>query len=132
VRFGLSKWQPKHLLAAWSAYWLALLLWGVGSALPVFWRISRPDAKGSASFNFGDKGFELTLMEGAVTAWHGAISFRSVLFLCAVPPLVLWAFWLRAQRRERHADGPALVGAPLDQPHAASREGEPSARESER
>ena len=117
MRFGLSTWQPKHLLAAWSTYWLALLVWGIGSALPAFWRISQPDAKGSASVNFGDKGVELTVMDGAVTAFHGAISFRLVVLLGAVPPLILWAFWLRAHRRGE----PAVPRPLLDEPSATFR-----------
>jgi hypothetical protein len=116
MRFGLSKWRPKHLLAAWSTYWVALLLWGLGSALPAIWRMTRPEAKGSGSMHFGNGGFHLKI-EGAGTAWDGSVSWRAVILLVAIPPLILWGFWLRSQRRA----GDIVLGSAGELVHGEGR-----------
>lgn len=110
MRFGLSRWKAKYLLGSWIAYWMALLLLGLGSVMPAIWRISREGVKSSASVNFGDGGFTGSIMEGATTIWSGAISFRSLVLLFALPPLILWALWLFSQRRPPVPAETAAIG----------------------
>src|SRR4051812_13807977 len=95
---GFARWRPKTLLAAWSVYWCGLVLWGLGSVLPAVWRLQAPGAKGSANVAFGDKGFELTMTEAGKTILHRGIAFDSLMLLIGLPPLILWALWLCAQR----------------------------------
>lgn len=107
MRF-LSKWRPVHLVAAWCGYWLALALIGLGPAVSAIWRMSRPGQHGSANLSFGDGAFQLTVLREGTTVWSGEVSLIALALWLAVPPLLLWIFWLRAARRRRDA---AAVGA---------------------
>ena len=78
VRLRLSMWQPWQLLMAWSAYWLALALWGIGSALPIIWRVTRPESHGSTSLSFGSGAFHFIVVEGTKTVWHGDVAFQTL------------------------------------------------------
>ena len=120
MTFGLSKWKAGHLVAAWGVYWIGLATWGLGSALPIIWRVTRPEAHGSVSANFDGTAIHVTVVEGAATVWKGAVEFRTLVLLIGVPPLVLWALWLWAHRGrrptppDRLAEGqPTERGVPL-------------------
>src|SRR5947209_8195338 len=88
-------WKPRHLLIGWVAWWIALALWGVGAALPAILRATRADAKGNINVSFGDAGFSATVVEAGRTLWQGTISLGMLSLLIAVPPLLMWLFWLR-------------------------------------
>src|SRR4051812_24179633 len=101
--FRLSTWRPGHLLAAWCAWWLALPIIWLAPALPTLYRVSKPDAHGNASLSYGDGAFKYVVSAaGQADVVHYA-SVTMVALLVAIPPLVLWAFWLRASRRGRAA-----------------------------
>lgn len=128
----LSKWKAGHLVAAWGVYWVGLAAWGLGSALPIIWRVTRPEAHGNASANFDGSAIRVTVVEGAATVWRGAIEFRTLVLLMGVPPLVLWALWLWAQRGQRPtatdflAEGqPTERGVPLPDVMRQRRDEEP-------
>jgi hypothetical protein len=99
MRFRLSTWRPAHLLTAWCAYWLALALWMLGPMLPSLWRITRPDAHGTFNASAGDGVIRVVLTSDGATVWTGQIGVAALALLATIPPLILWAFWLRAQRR---------------------------------
>ncbi|MEO7371459.1 MAG: hypothetical protein ABIZ69_11375 [Ilumatobacteraceae bacterium] len=99
---GLSKWKPRHLLAAWSAYWAGLALVTLGPAVVAIMRVTLPEgAKGSVSANLGDAGLQLVVKSGEVTTWFGQASVASVALWLAVPPLLLWLAWLATRPRRR-------------------------------
>jgi hypothetical protein len=87
------------LVAAWGVYWLALALWALGPVLPTLWRITRPGVHGNVSASVGDGVARLTVIREAVTVWTGQVAVGTLALWLAVPPLVLWVLWLRAQRR---------------------------------
>jgi hypothetical protein len=65
--------------------------------------------------SFGDGGFQATITEAGRAAWHGEISYLSLVLLVGIPPLILWALWARAQKR--HAGDSDLLAAgdgPID------------------
>lgn len=95
----LAKWNVKHLVAAWGVYWLGLVAWAGTVLGPAIWHLSRPGVKGSGSGGFTDGVFNVTMTEGTTTFWTGSISVQTLAFLIAVPPLLLWAWWLAAQKR---------------------------------
>jgi hypothetical protein len=97
--FRLASWRPVHLVVAWCAYWVALALWGLGPALPTMWRITRPGEHGSVSASVENGVARLTLVHDAATVWVGEAAPGALALWVAVPPLLLWALWLRAQRR---------------------------------
>ena len=101
----LSSWRSGRLLLAWCAYWLALLLALVGPAIPALFRISREGASGTASATIGNGGLQMSVSEGGNVVWSLDINLILLVAAVAVPPLVLWALWLRAQSRERAAAG---------------------------
>lgn len=97
---------------SWVAWWAVLALWKLGPAVPALRRVSQEDAHGSASVNFSDGGFSATITEGAKVAWEGRISILSLTLLVGVPPLILWAMWLRRQKRP---DPPAQIAEGMSQ-----------------
>src|SRR5918992_671591 len=103
MRFRLSTWRPAHLLTAWCAYWLMLALALLAPMLPSLWRITRPDAHGTFNASMGDGVIRVVLTSAGVTTWTGQIGVTPLTLLATVPPLILWAFWLRAQRRPASA-----------------------------
>src|SRR4029079_14658157 len=99
------------LITGWVAWWVILAAWKIGPAIPAISRVSREGAKGSANVQFGDGAFSATILEGGKVTWEGHISFLALVLLVAVPPLILWALWLRSQKR---ADAPILIGEGAD------------------
>jgi hypothetical protein len=95
------------LLIAWCAWWLALLLAIVGPAIPALMRVSKPEAAGSASASIGDGALKLSVTEGTSAVWALDVNLLLLLAAAVIPPLVLWAFWLRAQTRQRKPAGTA-------------------------
>jgi hypothetical protein len=115
----MSRWKPRHLLAAWSAYWAGLVLVTLGPAAVAILRVTVPEgAKGTVSANLGDAGLELLVKSGEVTTWLGQASVASVVLWLGAPPLLLWLAWLatRPRRRDVELDAPSghlLSDAPL-------------------
>jgi hypothetical protein len=98
--FRLSSWRPRHLLLSWCAYWLALPVLWIAPALPTLYRMSKPDQHGGASLAYGGEGFKFTIENAGRLVHSQTVSLTTLILAVAIPPLVLWALWLRAQRRE--------------------------------
>jgi hypothetical protein len=72
-------------------------------AIAALWRLTRPDAHGSANVSFTNDILSATVADGAKTVWTGSISFLSLALLVAVPPLLLWLVWLAGSARTNNA-----------------------------
>ncbi|HEU4994946.1 MAG TPA: hypothetical protein VFT29_09000 [Gemmatimonadaceae bacterium] len=44
---------------------------------------------------------KLVVSEGGATVWSRSIGFIPMIAAIGIPPLLLWALWLRAQRKRR-------------------------------
>ena len=104
IKRFFARWRPRHLLLAWCAYWVGLILVTLHSLLPVLWRISNEDAHGRVNAGFGDAGFQLTVFESGQTTFSGSISFLHLTLLVAVPPLIIWLAWLIGSSRTNNAE----------------------------
>ncbi len=93
----LAAGRPSRLLLTWCAYWLALALWGLGPVLPTLWRITRPGVHGTVSASIDDGIARLAVVRDAATVWTGQIGVGELALWIGVPPLLLWALWLRAR-----------------------------------
>ena len=112
MALSLRHWRARHLLAAWSAYWVGLVLVTLGEPLRLMWRLTRvPDNHGSFSANFGDGLLKLTIVEGGRTVWSGATEPGTAIAWLAGPPLLLWLLWL-VLRSRAPAEGPSVRQAP--------------------
>lgn len=100
----LARWRPANLLLAWCVYWIALPLLWIAPAVPILYRLSKPDQHGNASLSYGDGGFLLTVEAAGRTALTQSVSLTASVLAAAIPPLLLWALWLRASRRARDAE----------------------------
>jgi hypothetical protein len=101
MMFRIDRWRPGHLLAAWIGYWVVLALALVGPAILPLSRVTGPDAHGNASVSFGSEGLKMIVTDGTSTVWSRDIGLATLAVAIAVPPLVLWAFWLRSQQKRR-------------------------------
>jgi hypothetical protein len=91
----LRDWSPRKLVIAWVGYWLALVVVGLGPAVPAIWRATHADkGQGNISFGFGSGGFNLVVSVGGSEIWNGSISLLALALWIGVPPLVLWVAWL--------------------------------------
>ena len=106
--FSLRRWRPRHLLLAWCAYWIGLVLVTLWPAITALWRMSRPGRHGTASAGFGDGVVSATISDAGLTMWSGSISFLALSLLVAIPPLLLWLSWLARSSRTNNADENAL------------------------
>lgn len=105
--FGFSRWRHRHLLAAWVAYWAALVAVRLGGAVASVLAVSGPNGHGSASAGFGNNGVTFTVVKGTATVWAGASSFAAIALWVAGPPLVLWVVWMLSRPRR----GVTVAGA---------------------
>lgn len=132
---ALDRWKPRHLLAAWSAYWAGLAAVTLGPAFVQIWRVTQgADNTGSVSAGITNGIAKLEIIERGATIWTGSAELSTILALVALPPLALWAVWVvRRPRRAQHADvagspdRPAIGAGPWDAP--APRRGEADAVE---
>lgn len=100
----MSRWKPRHLLGAWSAYWAGLGLVTLGPAVLSILRVTVPaGAKGSVSATFDNTMFHLVVKSGETTLWSGSAEAMSMALWIALPPLALWLTWL-AVRPSRRGD----------------------------
>ena len=104
IRKFFARWRPRHLLLAWIAYWIALVLVTLHPLLHALSRISREDAHGSVNAGFGDGLLKVNVIEGGQTTWTGSISFLHLVLLVTIPPLVLWLGWVIGASRTNNAD----------------------------
>jgi hypothetical protein len=96
----LSRWRPYHLLLAWGAYWILLLAFALGPALPAILRATQSEGKhGEINAAFGDAVLSVTVKEMGQITWSGSVHFLTAALWVALPPLVLWALWLRERGR---------------------------------
>ncbi len=83
MRAFLQRWHPRHLLASWAAYWVALLAIVLGPSIARWWELQREARHGRVTFRYEANGLETAL-------W------------IAGPPLLLWVLWLAARPRREH------------------------------
>ena len=95
--FSLSRWRPIHLLLGWIAYWTALLIVATGPAVPAMLRATAPTAKGEINVSLGDAGLSLTVKQAGSVTWSGSVHVFTAALWIGIPPLILWALWLRAR-----------------------------------
>ena len=109
MRFSFRRWRPRHLLLAWSAYWVGLVLVTLWPAIAAGWRMSQQaGGHGSANASMTDGILSANIVEAGHTTWAGSISVLTLAFLVAVPPLLLWLAWLAGSSRTNHAGGKAV------------------------
>ena len=107
MKLSLRSWRPRHLLAAWCAYWAGLAVITLWPAIAAGWRISQQvHGEGSVSGSFGDNGLSAIISESGKTTWTGSISFVHLALLIAGPPLLLWMIWLMRASRTNNAGEP--------------------------
>ena len=97
--FSLSRWRLPHLIGAWLAYWLVLLVTGgTPLASPIVHALSGPSGTGSISAAVGNGLVSLTVKAGATSVLASA-TFLSIALWIAGPPLLLWALWIATRSR---------------------------------
>ena len=99
MALSLSRWQPRHLLLAWAAYWLVLV---ASVARPALWAairaLSAPDGHGTMSASM-DSGMLTFKVSTDALVYTGSASLTSIALWIAGPPLVLWMLWLATRTR---------------------------------
>jgi hypothetical protein len=108
IRSFFRRWRPWHLLLAWCAYWIALILVKLGPAIAIAWRISRPGHTGSVNASITDGIVSANLIEAGRTVWSGSVPFGHLVLLVAAPPLIIWLVWLIGAARTNNAGENAL------------------------
>ena len=95
-----------RLTASWILWWVILATWKIGPAVPAILRMSRDGGHGTANVGYSDGALRATITEAGTVTWEGHASLLKLVLLICLPPLVLWALWLRAERRP---DDPGLI-----------------------
>jgi hypothetical protein len=105
MRLSFHRWPPRHLLLAWIAYWVGLVLLALSPAIIAAWRMSQqPDGHGSANVSFANGTLTADIVEAGHATWAGSIAILTLGLLVAVPPLLLWLVWLAGSPRTNNAD----------------------------
>jgi hypothetical protein len=128
----MSRWRPRHLLAAWGVYWAALAGVVLGRPAQLAWRLANgPEGQGTASAGFENAVLHLRIADDAGHAWAGSAHLLTIALWVAGPPLLLWLLWLALRPRSAArgtaapaapAPAPALRGAGLDDVERAAAE----------
>jgi len=119
MALSLSRWRPRHLLAAWGTYWAALTLVMLGGPALIARRVaSGPEGSGTITAGFDNARLHLTMLEQGTTVWSGSTSVLAATLWIAGPPLLLWLAWFAQRPRPT----PSL--APTDT-YAAIRAADP-------
>ncbi|MDE3129111.1 MAG: hypothetical protein KGL38_13965 [Gemmatimonadota bacterium] len=126
LRF-LSRWRPRHLLAAWSAYWVGLaaaVVTPVALALHRATALGGPPNASNLNLNFSTgTGFTVTVTHLGEQLYRGVAGLPVIVLAICVPPLALWGAWLYVRERPRDvAHATAELAAPM--PEADLRRGE--------
>jgi hypothetical protein len=110
MKLSLRSWRPRHLFAAWCAYWAGLALITLWPAIAAGWRISQQaHGNGSVSGSFGNDGIAATIVESGKTTWAGSITPAHLALLIGAPPLILWLIWLMRASRTNNAEKPGAL-----------------------
>lgn len=105
------RFRVSTLLLAWSTYWLALIAVGLSPAIAAIWRMSQlPHGNGNVNASVNDGVLSANVLQNGVPTWTGSISVLGLTLLLALPPLVMWAFFLFTSSRTINADESALGG----------------------
>jgi hypothetical protein len=105
----LSRWRPYQLLLAWVGYWILLLAFTLGPAIPAILRATRGEGHGEINASMGDTLLTFTIKEMGQVTWTGSVHLLTAALWLAVPPLVLWIFWLRERTRAAGHMGPVRL-----------------------
>jgi hypothetical protein len=112
---SLRRWKARHLVAAWSAYWVGLVLVKLAEPIRIAWRLTRlPDNHGTISASYADGLLKITMIQDGVTQYAGSVSFAALALWIAGPPLVMFVLWLMIRPRpitQMADDAPAALGA---------------------
>ena len=115
MAFGmLSRWKPRHLLGAWSAWWAGLAAATLGPAARAVWEVTHlPEGQGSASLAYDEGILTFVTSISGTPSYTGTASLLAVGLWIAGPPLLLWAAWLASRGRPPEVPADALAGAPV-------------------
>lgn len=89
-----SRFKVRHLLYAWLAYWTTLTVWALSPAALVLGKLSRDGAHGDASAGISDGLLNVSVTSGGTTRWAASVSLSTLALALAVPPILLWCWWL--------------------------------------
>ena len=107
----LRGWNVRHLLSAWIAYWVALVILAVGSPALRVWRLTHdPASHGSATGSLNNDVISATVVQNGATVWAGSVHMVVLVLWLVGPPLALYLFWLRS-RPSRPRDAVPILGA---------------------
>ena len=136
----LARWRPRHLLAAWSAYWLGLAAVTLTPIVIAISRLTSGAAPGQSNVtvNFGSAGLSVIGTRAGATVLQRSASLLELGLWIAGPPLLLWGAWLYEETRGGAASARALddaegrgelpEGDAMLRPPPRSRETEPRRR----
>jgi hypothetical protein len=109
MAFSLRRWRPRHLLAAWVAYWIAMPIVALWPGIIACWRATQaPEGHGTISASFANTLLSLSATLDGVTIWSGSAYLAEMALWLAGPPLILWLAWLRSKPRMEAAPTPEL------------------------
>ncbi|HUQ98747.1 MAG TPA: hypothetical protein VM166_04775 [Gemmatimonadaceae bacterium] len=109
MRMFPRRWRPRHLLLAWGAYWVGLILVTLGPAITALMRMSEdPNSHGAASAAFGNGVISMTVTQAGVATYSGSVSLLTLVLLAGAPPLIIWVLWLLAAARTNNAGEPGV------------------------
>jgi hypothetical protein len=112
MRLPFWRRRPSQLLLAWSAYWIGLVLITLWPALTAGWRVTQlPHNHGTISAGFNNDVLTATIIDSGRTVWTGSTTLLSLVFLVAIPSLLLWLVWLAGSARTNNAGARAAKNA---------------------
>jgi hypothetical protein len=130
MRWRITQWRPRDLLAAWCVWWVGVVGVTLGGALLAITRVTRGAGEhGSVSAGFDNSTLSLTVINAGKTVWAGSASLLSIVLVLCGPPLVLWLLWIRSRNRypSLKDTGAHLLNRPADLPLGGVRHADAAA-----
>jgi hypothetical protein len=99
--FSFTRWRARELLLSWVAYWIALIIVGLGPAAIAIWRATRVPASqtGNVNLNVSNSAISLVVAVNGRTTYSGSIHLIALALLVGAPPLLAWIAWAATRRR---------------------------------
>lgn len=93
------RWRARHLFSLWFMYWVVLAAVALSRPLGILWGLTHTGVHGDARLSADGGAVSMTVHTAHGPAWSGHIGYLPLTLWIALPPLLLWVWWIASRPR---------------------------------
>lgn len=93
------RWRARHLFSLWFMYWVVLAAVALSRPLGILWGLTHTGVHGDARLGADGGAVSMTVHTAHGPAWSGHIGYLPLTLWIALPPLLLWVWWIASRPR---------------------------------